>query len=556
MDSQYMENNLDKKATYRESRNEFYKKHGSLVHSDPVRFSELAKLCKGKVLDVGCGTGDLADFYKGEYEGVDISDEAIEMAKDMRREDAIFKQNDFIKEYAIPLEKYDTIIMAEFLEHLENDEQVFKNIRQILKPTGRIIISVPNGDRVPDSDHKRTFLVPQLRQRFSEIGKVTFYNNPGFRHRIMMTIDLSKRNANLLSLVMIVKNEEWGLERAILSCIDFVDNIVISVDKDTTDDTLKIAERYADVIKEHEWADDFSAARNFAKENINTPWILSLDGHEYVEKHEGLEEKLREKIDALSVRMIMENSDQFLTTRLFKSHLNWEEPIHNIIRIKNKKGYEDFIIKHDREKGQSKTAILERNKQREEMMPKLLKRELKRKGDSTRAYFYLARWYFTQVKLKKAIKYYKKYLRKGMNKSEKWLCFYEASLCANTLGKQPLALKFLRKAEQILPNRWEIALQTGLTYMLFEQWKKAIYFLTDSFKINTGKFIFKPEEKNNANIWEKIGYCWFQIGDLKRAKVSWEEAIRSEKNPDQIKLLKKRIDLIDRNLITSPKVGK
>jgi len=38
--------------------NKFYKKHGAGVHSDAVRFREIAKLCEGRVLDIACGTGD------------------------------------------------------------------------------------------------------------------------------------------------------------------------------------------------------------------------------------------------------------------------------------------------------------------------------------------------------------------------------------------------------------------------------------------------------------------------------------------------------------------
>ena len=52
---------------------EFYRKYGVGVHSDPVRFRETAKLCGQSVLDIACGTGDLADFHTGEYLGIDVS---------------------------------------------------------------------------------------------------------------------------------------------------------------------------------------------------------------------------------------------------------------------------------------------------------------------------------------------------------------------------------------------------------------------------------------------------------------------------------------------------
>ena len=95
-----------------------------------------------------------------------------------------------------------------------------------------------------------------------------------------------------ISLVMIAKNEGKGLERAIISCKDFVDKIYISVDTKSTDQTLEIAKQYADVIIEHEWKNDFSAARNNIQKQVKTKWCLMLDGHEYVKEYSNLEKAL------------------------------------------------------------------------------------------------------------------------------------------------------------------------------------------------------------------------------------------------------------------------
>ena len=544
-----MENNNKNTKSKKEIENEFFKKHGPDVHLDPVRFITIARLCQGKVLDIGCGTGHLADFWKGDYVGLDISDVAITYAQTLRRKTATFICEDVTQPWKDDDVKCDTIVMAEFLEHLTDDEQVFKNIRQVIKPDGRIIISVPNGGRIPDPDHFREFTVPELRKRFSSFGRVKFHNWPGFVGRILMTIDLGQKNENLLALVMIVRNEGKGLERAVLSCIDYVDKIVLSVDCWNEDNTLDIAKRYADVIKRHTWANDFSKARNFAQEGVDSKWILSLDGHEYVDTCPDLRERLKEETDAFRIRMRMENNSIFYTSRLYRSFLKWKKPIHNMIETEKSKVYKKFVIRHDRLEGQSKKAALIRAKQREKMMPKLLKEELRKKGGNVRAYFYLARWYFTQIKLKKAVKYFKKYIKTSKNAGQKWSCCYEAAICANGMKKPLLALKFLEKAEELIPNRWEIAKHRGLTYMLFEQWKKAIPLLTDSFKVNTGEFSFTPEIQDKADIWDKLGYCYFQLKEHKKAKVCWEEAIKNEANSDKRKLNKKRIELIDRDLI-------
>ncbi len=159
---------------------EFFKKFGAKVHDDPVRLSAIAKLCVGSVADFGCGTGALTDFYDGIYSGFDISDVAIEFASATRRVSAGFESGDLTDPAFQIKEKFDTVVLAEFLEHIEDDKEIFSKIKTILGSAGRIIISVPNGNRIPDESHVRTFTVPELRKRFSKIGKVKFHNYLGF----------------------------------------------------------------------------------------------------------------------------------------------------------------------------------------------------------------------------------------------------------------------------------------------------------------------------------------------------------------------------------------
>jgi len=529
--------------------NDFYKRHGITTHGSIDRFQAIADLCKSKVLDVGCGTGDLSDFYKGDYFGIDISSVAINMAKKTRRADANFLALDVTKSVSDPLQNFDTIVMGEFLEHIKDDTEVFKNIQKWTRPNTRLIISVPNGDRVPDKNHLREFTVPELRARFSKLGLVKFHCWEGFEKRILMTVDLGQKKENTIALSMIIKNEAVGLEDAVLSCIEFVDHISIAVDNASEDKSNEIAKRYADIFKYYDWSDDFATARNYAQEEIKTKWILVIDGHELVEKYEGLEEALKADVDGLMVKVNMENSDAFYTNRIYKSHLKWIHPIHNLIPMKTSQKYKGLTIKHNLTKGQSKESRRIRTIQRDEMMLRRLKEELKKDKHSERAIFYIARWYFTKGQAKKAIPLFKKYLKKSAIKGEKWYCCWEASLCANALKKPLLALKFLRQANRCIPNRWEISKQMGLSYMNFEHWDKAIEYLTDSFKENQGDFSHYPEKKDIPETWDHIGFCFYQLGNYVRAKIAWERSIETDEECARMKLNKKRIELIDRNII-------
>lgn len=105
-----------------------------------------------------------------------------------------------------------------------------------------------------------------------------------------MSVSTNKPSPTL-ALAMIVKNEEKNLRRCLDSVVGLVDEMVI-VDTGSTDSTKEIVAEYADRAKseglvsagvkilDFEWCDDFSAARNFGLEHVNSDWVLQLDADE------------------------------------------------------------------------------------------------------------------------------------------------------------------------------------------------------------------------------------------------------------------------------------
>jgi len=89
-----------------------------------------------------------------------------------------------------------------------------------------------------------------------------------------------KKAAIRLSQVMIVKNEEKNIEKA-LSWAKNVAFEQIVVDTGSTDRTVEIAERMGAKVVHFEWIKDFSAAKNFAIEQATGDWIAFLDADEY-----------------------------------------------------------------------------------------------------------------------------------------------------------------------------------------------------------------------------------------------------------------------------------
>jgi glycosyltransferase involved in cell wall biosynthesis len=88
----------------------------------------------------------------------------------------------------------------------------------------------------------------------------------------------------MLSLCMIVKNEEKNLAESLDSVKDVVDEMII-VDTGSRDGTIKIAENYNAKIYQYEWTNNFSAARNFALGKATGDWIFYLDADERLDNN-------------------------------------------------------------------------------------------------------------------------------------------------------------------------------------------------------------------------------------------------------------------------------
>lgn len=104
---------------------------------------------------------------------------------------------------------------------------------------------------------------------------------------------------HLISLCMIVKNEEDSLERCLHSVYRYLDEIIL-VDTGSTDRTVEIAKRYTDDIYHFQWINDFSAARNVSLRHATGKWILYLDADDYMEEKDIA--NLREVLSRLEPR--------------------------------------------------------------------------------------------------------------------------------------------------------------------------------------------------------------------------------------------------------------
>ncbi|TDX13469.1 class I SAM-dependent methyltransferase [Flavobacterium sp. S87F.05.LMB.W.Kidney.N] len=107
---------------------------------------------KGKLLDIGAGTGDFLLTAKNngwETIGVEPSERAKNIAKQ--------KGISFVEEMSsLENNSLDVITMWHVLEHVPNLEVQIKELKRLLKPTGTLIVAVPNYKSF-DANHYQTF---------------------------------------------------------------------------------------------------------------------------------------------------------------------------------------------------------------------------------------------------------------------------------------------------------------------------------------------------------------------------------------------------------------
>lgn len=94
--------------------------------------------------------------------------------------------------------------------------------------------------------------------------------------------------AMLLSIGMMVKNEEKYLERcltALQPILNSIDSELIVVDTGSTDKTVEIAKKFTDKVYFHEWTNDFAEMRNIVLRYAKGEWFFYLDADEIIDDY-------------------------------------------------------------------------------------------------------------------------------------------------------------------------------------------------------------------------------------------------------------------------------
>ena len=150
----------------------------------------------------------------------------------------------------------------------------------------------------------------------------------------------------------------------------------------------------------------------------------------------------------------------------------------------------------------------------------ILENSIKVKSRNTDAYLFLAQGYIKANKEKKAIEYYKKAAKKGINKFD---ANYFLGKYEEKKEKMSLAMDYYQKALNINPNNYDLNLKLSAWYFHENLYRKAL----------KCSLIIAKAEPNNWKIRFKIAICKKFLDNVDGALEDFEKLLKSTNEPKE-----------------------
>jgi 2-polyprenyl-3-methyl-5-hydroxy-6-metoxy-1,4-benzoquinol methylase len=152
------------------------------------------------VLDIGFGTGfGTLQFIAlaRSVSGIELDREAVAFAQHCIP-GIDWQWGDISRPISYFQKEYDVILMIEVLEHVQDWQAALKNVREVLRPGGKIIISARNAfaDLRKNDLHEREWTAKE----FSESLGRYFTNVRLYDYRLENELDISTRQTPLVAI--------------------------------------------------------------------------------------------------------------------------------------------------------------------------------------------------------------------------------------------------------------------------------------------------------------------------------------------------------------------
>lgn len=274
----------------------------------------------------------------------------------------------------------------------------------------------------------------------------------------------------LLSLAMMVKDEEDLLPAALASVKGLVDEMVV-VDTGSTDRTVEIAQEAGAMVMQTGWADDFSLHRNQSMDYCTGKWILILDADEALDRTGVNVDRVREVLRTAPVDINFFTvtvkdtkkdgsiSHEFPSIRILRNGVGarYENCVHNKLRGEGKAAGTDLVIHHF-----GYDLAPEKMETKATRTLGLLRKRIDENPDDHEAYYYLAN-YLAPTDPAKAMEYGRAAIECFAGKfndaisAQQHLSFlgsiyHTMAMCAWALRDWDSAVKWVRHGLKLLPE--------------------------------------------------------------------------------------------------------
>jgi ubiquinone/menaquinone biosynthesis C-methylase UbiE len=145
---------------------------------------EIKKTNGGRLLDIGCGTGSTLSASQTYHTavGCEFSKEALRLSK-KRGIELLARSN--AEQLPFKSGSFDVVTALDVIEHIDDDEAAIRELRRVMKPGGKAVISVPAhrflwSEHDAMQHHKRRYVWEELKMKLQRNGlkvrKMSYWN--------------------------------------------------------------------------------------------------------------------------------------------------------------------------------------------------------------------------------------------------------------------------------------------------------------------------------------------------------------------------------------------